>query len=95
MSGETVDGLDIWVFDLNSGQALQVTQTPVQESLPDGWDQGRTIVFNRGSNGGSEHVLRKPAQTVGQEEILAASLALRPWRPLREGFARSHSAPAW
>ena len=71
MSGESIDSLDIWLFDLASGQVDRLTQTPVQEALPGWWDQGRTIVFSRWPTNGPTQMVSKPAQAIGQEEILA------------------------
>ena len=73
MAGEGVDGLDIWLFDVATGQADRLTQNRVQDSLPHWWDGGRTIIFGQSRTNG-DLIVRRPAQAFGEEQLLTAEL---------------------
>jgi Tol biopolymer transport system component len=70
MAGETIEALEIWLFDIGTGQADRLTQNRVQDALPQWWDGGQAVIFSRFGATGGVQVLRKPAQAVGQEEII-------------------------
>jgi Tol biopolymer transport system component len=67
--GESRAGLDIWIFDIEGGGAVAFTRNESAEMLAGWQSDGRSIVFTRRGETGSQ-VLAREVTGAGQEEVL-------------------------
>ena len=69
IAGESITELDLWLFDVAGGGPTPLTRNDQPDFNPRWWNRGRTIVFVRRTESGSQ-VMTKPADGSGVEQTL-------------------------